>query len=249
MSILLDNGSRNGLFAMPEGSSTVFTSAAIDLDGATRIKIELAWDGIDIGSSHGGQMEIWDNGVLLGVLQEFSANLGQNQRYTVYGAAFITPAAGTHTFEIVANVSHNDMALSERCWYRITLTTVPSEVAYVERTTDFTGTNPLISTGSIGFSGTERVRLEAFAPGITYDGSTIAEVKLFEDGSPLWTMGRYETNTFLTGEIPLYVSRFFYPSAGSHVYEIEVTTTSNVMADSAIYFPCWLRITDAPALG
>lgn len=239
MSLLLDYGTGGINYHGPNESETIFTSASIPLDGATRIKFELL---MGITWSEAANLEIKDNGVSLGLLMSCYSRPADELHTVVYGAAFMTPDADDHVFEVIASTSSDPLAHLDGSdgWYRISEAPA-DELSYVERNTAFFGSNPFIESDPITLDGDTRVRVDLFA-GQALVQSATAEVVLLDNGVELGTLHKVVSE--LDTQVTLFGSRFLTPDAGEHTFSVEVTN-AEVYCDTPTRFQAFLRVTNA----
>jgi hypothetical protein len=111
--------------ATTEAGSDVFIDGnAVTFDGATRVKIEV-WVPVSEQSQF-CLLSLWDGGTDLGLIVDSGGGAGD---VTVYGARFLTPSAGSHTYHVKAYRGTGSATLYAGsggvgnylpAWYRIT---------------------------------------------------------------------------------------------------------------------------------
>lgn len=244
---LLDYGQRTDFpsIATITDGETIFTSDTLTFDGATRIMFELFFTCVNC-TDGAIYFLLKDNGSDVGNLQVFYMPKTGAHEYSGYGAVFLTPSAGDHEYTIVSTpIDASTATLEYRSWYRIT-TAPATEIAYIPRTTDLSGTGELITTGSIAFDGATRVRIDLFCGTITTNGDS--SLDLLEDAVSIGTFGDFGASETFSGNaqsVPVFLTRFLTPDAGSHVYSVDLNGGAPAALCAPPYVPGFLRITYA----
>lgn len=135
----------------------------------------------------------------------------------------------------------------------------PTEHSYVENTTGLSVTatsaasaNTLVSSASVSYNGSTRVRIEAFMPGIVPGSGGSINVTLWEDSTDLGIILRASCSAGITFRHPGGGAvRYLTPSNASHQYHIKAyrqTVDGNILAGSGtsgLDLPAFIRITTA----
>ncbi len=262
MSTLLGAGSFSG--AIADGTSTILTLDPITFDGTTRASFEAITraflDSNNFGPTSSVEFHLYEDGVDLGIFAMHGWQSAQGQGLSIWRKALLTPSSGDRVYTIVAVSTNNTGGgpVDGSIDLQIINTPDSGDIVYVPRTTDFTGTNPWLSSGALTFDGATRVRIDGscsrahfFTPGT--DGVARVAILLKEDGVSLGQIGELSAaDTVLANlpivDLPVWLSRFMTPSAGSHTYTIEPQVTSSdatFYAAAASYLPAFLRISSA----
>lgn len=223
-------------------AETLFTSDSISLDGSTRIMLEVFASNVDC--SNGDVIfHIYQDASNQGRLTQLSNDISGANFYGVYGAQFLTPSAGDYVYTVVTEISASTALLDEVSWFRIT-TAPATELAYVERTTNFTGTNPFATTGALTFDGATRIRIDVCCG--TFETLGDAEVDLLDNGSSIGTFGEFGTSELFHDPhqiTTMFLSRYLTPSAGSHTFSVEISGGTPVCYCGTTRVPGFLRVT------
>lgn len=129
---------------------------------------------------------------------------------------------------------------------------------YVERTTALAVTPTTDATAEtwiagnpVAYSGTQRVRVEAWSWDVNCTSGQQLVINLYDGAVDLGRIGILGNSASATLTIPLYVSRFLTPSNGVHTYNIKVWKTGGTAnldsgaGGTATAVPSWMRITPA----
>ncbi len=259
MSDILGTGSFAG--DITDGASTVLTLDPITFDGTTRASFEMcsscAMDSNNFGPASSIEFHLYEDGSDLGIYATHGFQSAQTQTVPCWRKTLLTPTSGDRTYSIRAISTNNsgNPALSGILYVQVIETPESEDIAYVERDTDFTGSNPWLDSGSITFDGSTRVRIDASCSVAQfYDQSSTGQtlpILLEEDGSSLGQIGElFARDGVLSDlpivEVPIWLSRYMTPAAGDHTYTIEPqipgpnATFFAAAGDS--YLPAFVRI-------
>ncbi len=262
MSTLLGTGSFSG--SVDTGLTTLITLDPITFDGTTRAVFEglptALLNSNNFGPPSLVEFHLYEDSVDLGIFAHQGLQSAATQGLPTWAKAFLTPTAGDHVYEIIADVlnSTGDPSIDADFYLQVVETPTSQDVVYVPRTTNFTGTNPWLSSGSLTFDGATRVRIDGscarvmfFTPG-TGDTPRLS-ILLKEDGVSLGQIGELSAaDTVLSDlpivQVPAFVSRFMTPAAGDHTYTLEPQVSSSdatFFAASGSYLPAFIRISVA----
>lgn len=80
----------------------LMTAAAIVFDGSTRVCIEAFCAVAQKGTTGTCAIGLWDGATELGGLSQILSSVSSTMQATLYGKRFLTPSAGSHTYNVKA---------------------------------------------------------------------------------------------------------------------------------------------------
>jgi hypothetical protein len=235
------------------GTATLITGNALSFDGTTEVKIE-CFVRFATNFYNGGvfTLYLYEDGVPVGIMSESYSGDGFGGAWVtpMYGAVFLTPTAGTHTYEIIMSCPSTGTTVSAKSWYR--LDDAGTTLAYEEF-------NPLTVTSTSSVTpdtvvtlpvvGSGRVRVELFSPLVVWVDEL--NIELDQDGSRLGQIGDFRqiVQPFFDSGDPLgsssYMARFVDLAAGSHTFVFGAWKTgrgASIGASTVSYVPSWGRV-------
>ncbi len=244
---------------------TVVTATPITADGSTAYNIEFFSPNVNPAANDFIGFALYQDGSPIGVLGSIAASTttGNGDNNAEHLSRVFTPSAGTHTYAVKAyrNASNGTVScnlggsgVAFPCYIRITLANpsfggsgsgsgsmqldYASITSGVSTTATSEGTaTTAISGNSISYDGTQ-VRIEVWAPNITYNGingsdpNSILKGVLFRDSTPIGQFDLANSTTTVAGTIVRgagqAVDAIFYdtPSSGSHTYVFKEFATA-----------------------
>jgi hypothetical protein len=109
------------------GTSTLIDGNAVVFNGSTKVKIEFSCAIVDASGGNNTRANLFDGASDLGTICFVQGGSGAYVAVPVYGARFLTPSAGSHTYHVKATKGGGSVDYygtnSGQCvpmWYRIT---------------------------------------------------------------------------------------------------------------------------------